>query len=185
MNRAADPFAPAVLRAVPESLGESNVLERANLFAKPVLAIDIGTHLGWALRTSTCVTSGTLNLAERARETRGDRLLRLWRWLHRIQTATPLALLAYELVQHMGTNQRLAAHCYAQFQAVVLTFAARHQIPVKEVHTGTLKKAIAGRGSFPKGQAKEAVKAAIIARGYTPDTYDEADALAVLEWATQ
>ena len=200
----ADPFAPAALNPIPRSapvggggdpsppqpplddfaeLAPSNVVARCDPEALPVLACDLGTHFGWALRTSACITSGTLNLTERARETRGDRLLRLWRWLHNVQRAQPLSLVAYELVQHMGDKQRLAAHCYAQFQAVLLMFAARNEIPVVDVHTGTLKKAITGRGSHPKGTGKDAMQAAVMALGYTPDSYDEADAIGVLHWA--
>lgn len=163
---------------------DCRILARADPNALPVLALDLGTTTGWAHRTSRCVTSGTMNWTERRGETRGDRLWRFWKWMRDTHAATPLSLIAYEMVQHMGDKQRLAAHCWAQFQAVVLTFAACKGIPVVDIHTGTLKKAVTGRGSHPKGTGKDAMIAAVRALGFAPEDHNEADALAVLHWAT-
>lgn len=177
---ARDPFAPAALRLVPESLGESHVYDRPAPGVGNVLGLDVATSMGFALRTPTCVASGVRSWTERKGETRGDRLLRFQRWLSLIHNATPLALVAYELVQFMGTNQRLAAHCYAQFEGVLLTWAARRAIPVRSIHTGTLKKAIAGSGRTDK----DGMIAAVRALGFDGvERHDEADALAVLTWA--
>lgn len=188
----ADPFAPTALRAVPEPLFHSeNVIERRDPFALPVLCLDLGASMGFAYRTSACVTSGVMNWNLRARETHGKRLLRIWRWLHAVHRATPLSLIAYEIVHHMGAKQVMAAHAWAQYQGVVEMFAARHEIRVKTVAVATLKKAITGRGSkHPRAEgqtgsdaAKEAMMAAVIAQGFKPDSHDEADALGVLLWA--
>lgn len=195
---ARDPFAPRTFAeagettAIPEP-GEKPVavhaFERANFLARedrdalPVLALDLGTNCGFALRTRAGVTSGTLNLTQRTRDTRGDRLLRFWRFLFDVQQATPLAWVAHEDVQGGGgPGQWLAAHSYAQFEGVLMLFAARVGIDVKAVHTGTLKKAITGRGAWPSGESKPALMRAVQSRGYTPSGQDEADACAVLEY---
>lgn len=146
--------------------------------ATPVLALDLGTHCGWALRTSAGVTSGRANWSERARETRGDRLLRYSRWLTSMHVCG-LGLVVYELVRGHGPGQVLAAHCYAQFEGVLLMWAARHGVPVRTVHTGTLKKAIAGAGNAKK----DAMERAVREHGFAPDSHDEADAIAILLWA--
>jgi crossover junction endodeoxyribonuclease RuvC len=166
-------------------LGEANVLARVDPFARPVLALDLGTSLGFALRTSACIASGTLKLPDRRNDHRGFRLLRLWRWLHAIHAATPLDLVAYELVQFMGPMQRLAAGCYAEYQGCVLMFCARNEIPVKSVNVATLKKAITGRGNHPKGEGKAAMANAVRGHGFTPLDDNESDALGVLIWATR
>ncbi len=179
-----DPFAPAALRLVEDQLLAANVREVHDPLSKNVLALDLGTTMGWALKTSACVSSGSMNWAQRRRETRGERLTRLWKWLHMVDRGNTLSLLAYEEVQFMQ-KAHLAAHAYAQFHAVVLLFAARKQIPVVEVHTSTLKKAVTGSGKHPKGTGKAALMAAVRALGFTPDTQDECDAIAVLHWATR
>lgn len=192
MNEVADPFAPEAIAslAVRAAKNPTKALDEANFFARedtsalPVLALDLGTACGYALRTRGGVTSGTLDLSHRKRDNaRGDRLLRFYAFLLEVNAATPLAWIAHEDVAHMGRKQMLAAHSYAQFEGVLALFAARNRVPVRPVHTSTLKKAITGRGSWPKDQSKPALMAAVRARGFTPSTQDEADAIAVLEWA--
>lgn len=191
MSAVADPFAPEALRSVPAPLFHvEHVREKRDPFALPVLALDLGESMGFALRTSACITSGTMKWPLRAREKQGDRLLRIWRWLHEIHGATPLSLIAYEVVHHMGPKQVMAAHAWAQYQGVVEMFAARQSVPTKTIAVSTLKKAITGRGTYKAegGRSasqvgKEAMMAAVRALGYHPDTHDEADAIGVLEWA--
>lgn len=161
------------------------LLERATPDALPVLALDLGTDMGWAIGTDASVASGCANWTERRGETRGGRLYRLWRCLQDTHTAERLSLIAYELVEHAGPKQRIAAHCWAQFQAVVLMFAASREIPVVGVNVSTLKKAVTGRGRHPKGTGKDAMIAAVRGLGFDPADHNEADALAVLHWATK
>ena len=185
----ADPFAPEVLNAPREwTLEAANVRAMPVEGAQPVLALDLGTSMGWALRTAACVSSGTMNWSDtRKGDTRGKRLLRFWRWLIMIQRGTPLALVCWEDAAFIGSGQKRAnmntAAAYAQFEGITQMFAARHAIPVADVHTSTLKKAITGSGKHPKGTSKDALAKAVRARGYRFDTQDEADALAILEWA--
>jgi hypothetical protein len=159
-------------------IGEANFIARPDPGAAPVLALDLGTHCGFALRTAAGVASGRLNLAERRRETRGDRLRRFDEWLA-AANACGLSLIAYEVVRAHGPGGILTAHCYGQFEAVVLMFASRRGIPVRPYAVGTVKKAATGRGNAKKPE----VGAAMRALGYTPATDDEADALAVLTTA--
>lgn len=190
-----DPFSPAALAAAGTFLAPvprdeivvnfSNFLPRPDPKALPVLALDLGTACGYALRTAGGVASSTLDLTQRTRDTRGARLMRFWRFLWDVQRSTPLALIAYEQVGHMGQGQVMAAHAYGQFEGVLMLFASRAEITLKSVATSTLKKAITGKGSWPKGEGKPRMMEAIRALGYTPDSQDECDALCVMEWATR
>ncbi|MCC6380613.1 MAG: crossover junction endodeoxyribonuclease RuvC [Burkholderiales bacterium] len=164
---------------VADPFGEHNVLQVDRVGGPRILAIDVGTSMGFALATQTYIASGTKSWTERKDETRGDRLYRFYRWLNAMR-GERLDLVAYELVRGHGPGQILAAHCYAQFEGVLLTWCARYGIPVRTVHTGTLKKAITGRGNAKKPDMLAAVRGL----GYSPDGHDEADALAVLHWAT-
>lgn len=153
----------------------TNVVARADASALPVLALDIATRCGWALRTSATISSGTQDFAERRNETRGQRLHRFVQWLGGFQS---LSLVAYERVQ--GHMQGPAQSCYAQFEGVLLYWCARRAVPVKSVPVATLKKAITGTGRATKAQMIDAMTQL----GFTPSDDNEADALAVLHWAT-
>lgn len=165
---------------VADELGHRNTADAGPYTGKAaVLALDIGTSMGWALRTGCTVVSGSKSFAQRKGETRGDRLLRFGQWLASMN-AGGLGLVAYEDVAFHGKlNGVMAAHAYGQYEGAILTFCARHQIPVRCVHTATLKKAITGKGNAKK----PAVIAAVQAHGFRPADDDEADALAVLLWA--
>ena len=148
----------------------------------PVMALDVGTSMGWALRRPGAVLSGTKSFAERRGESRGDRLTRFDMWLSG-WARQGLTLIAYEQVMFHGKfNGVLTAHAYGQYEGVILMCASRHSIPVKSVPTATLKKAITGKGNAKKagpGGMIEAIKA----RGFKPADDDEADAIGVLLWA--
>lgn len=156
----------------------ANVTEWADPAALPVLALDLATRCGFALRSSRSVLSGTEDFAERRNETRGDRLWRFQQWIAEFQRADPLSMVAYEKVQ--GHMRGHAQTCYAQFEGVLLAWCAKRQIPVRPVNPKTLKRAITGSGNADKSQ----MVAAIRAHGFAPADDNEADALAVLLYAT-
>jgi Holliday junction resolvasome RuvABC endonuclease subunit len=166
---------------IASAIGHRNTASCSAPGTARVLALDVATSMGWALRTPACITSGSISFDQRKRETRGDRLLRFDQWLHAMN-ATQLSLIAYEDVAFHGKfNGVQTAHTWGQFEGVLLMFAARKLIPVVAVGVGTVKKHATGKGNATKDQ----VRAAIKARGFTPDDDDEADALAVLGWALE
>lgn len=143
-----------------------------------MLALDLATHCGYAFQTSACVLSGTESFAERGRETRGDRLWRFQQWVAEFHRAQPLSMVAYEKVQ--GHMRGAAQSCYAQFEGVLLAWCAKRQVRVSAVNPKTLKRVIAGSGNADKSSMKAAVRA----YGFAPADDNEADALAVLLYAT-
>lgn len=164
---------------VADALGCDSYVARPSPRARPILALDLGTRVGWALRTSAGIASGTKSFSQGARESRGDRLNRWAQWLGGMNRE-PLAFVAYELVRAHGPGGILTAHCYGQFEGVLLAWAARNGIEVRPVGVSTVRKSITGKGNANK----DAAGAAIRARGFDPLSHDEADALAVLLWAT-
>lgn len=157
----------------------ANVRELCDADALPVLALDLATRCGFALRTSRTVASGTADFAERRHETRGDRLWRFQQWIADVHAAQALSMVAYEKVQ--GHMRGAAQTCYAQFEGVLLAWAAKRQVPVYPVNPKTLKRAIAGSGNADKARMVAAVRAF----GFAPADDNEADALAVLIYATR
>lgn len=146
-----------------------------------ILALDLGTTTGWALRGSDGhITSGSESFRPQRFEGGGMRFLRFRRWISEIQKSIPeLQNLYFEEVRrHAGVD---AAHAYGGFLATLTAWCEHHQIPYQGVPVGTIKKYATGKGNA----SKEDVIAAIRAHGYAPLDDNEADALALLHWAIQ
>ena len=146
-----------------------------------ILALDLGTTTGWALRGSDGhITSGCVSFRPQRFEGGGMRFLRFRRWISEIQKSIPeLQNLYFEEVRrHAGVD---AAHAYGGFLATLTAWCEHHQIPYQGVPVGTIKKHATGKGNA----SKEDVIAAIRARGHAPLDDNEADALALLHWAIE
>ena len=145
-----------------------------------ILALDLGTTTGWALRSSDgAISSGSASFRPRRFEGGGMRFLRFKRWLAEIKDMTGGidALHFEEVRRHVSTD---AAHVYGGFLATLTAWCEHHQIPYQGVPVGTIKKHATGKGNA----GKDLVIAAMTALGHAPADDNEADALALLHWAT-
>ena len=146
-----------------------------------ILALDLGTHTGWALRQRDGgIVSGTQHFTPSRFEGGGMRFLRFKHWLTEIkQTAGGIDAVYFEEVRrHVGVD---AAHAYGGFLAHLTAWCEHHSIPYQGVPVGTIKKHAIGKGNGDK----KAVIAAIKAKGFDPADDNEADALALLDWALE
>lgn len=146
-----------------------------------LLALDLGTKTGWALaRPDGHVLSGTAEFRPGRFEGGGMRFIRFVDWLTELSiSAWGYKRIVFEEVRrHIGTD---AAHAYGGFLATLTSFCEEHEIPYQGVPVGTIKKFIAGKGNADK----QAVIAAVRARGFNPADDNEADALAILLWAME
>ncbi|MFL1462455.1 hypothetical protein ACI6QG_09660 [Roseococcus sp. DSY-14] len=144
-----------------------------------LLALDLGSTLGWAVRLADgTVTSGTATFRPGRFEGGGMGWLRFRRWLDSMAaSAGPLGSIVFEEVRrHAGTT---AAHVYGGFLAHLTAWCEGSGVPYQGVPVGTIKRFATGKGNAPK----DAVIAAMRARGFTPTDDNEADALALLLWA--
>lgn len=144
-----------------------------------ILALDLGTTTGWALRTRDgAITSGIQRFRPQRFEGGGMRFLRFKRWLTEMKAHTDgIDSLHFEEVRrHLSTD---AAHDYGGFLATLTSWCEHHQIPYEGVPVGTIKKHATGRGNA----GKEEMIAAMLGRGHAPADDNEADALAILHWA--
>ena len=144
-----------------------------------ILALDLGTATGWALRTADGqLTSGTQSFKPGRVEGGGMRYLRFRRWLAEVEGSTEglTAIYFEEVRRHAGVD---AAHAYGGFLATLTAWCENHQIPYSGVPVGTIKKHTTGKGNADK----TAMVAAVRALGFSPKDDNEADALALLHWA--
>ena len=108
-----------------------------------------------------------------------DRYLRFNGWLQEIaRLGGPFHRIVFEEVRrHIGTD---AAHVFGGLLATLTAWAEMHSIPYEGVPVGTIKRFATGKGNADKA----AVIAAMKAHGFSPADDNEADALALLLWAT-
>lgn len=144
-----------------------------------ILALDLGTKTGWALRQADgTITSGTVEFKPGRFEGGGMAFLRFKKWLDEVRTfAEPLSAVVFEEVRsHAGVT---AAHVYGGFLGHLSAWSEQHEIPYQGVPVGTIKRHATGKGNASKEEVIEAMRR----KGHHPSDDNEADALAILHWA--
>lgn len=147
--------------------------------ASSVLALDLGTTTGWALRTADGrVSSGTQSFKPGRFEGGGMRYLRFRRWLTETKAAAEGIHEVHfqEVRRHADVD---AAHAYGGFLATLTAWCEHHKIPYSGIPVCVIKKHATGRGNA----TKDDMVAAMRALGHNPGDDNEADALALLQCA--
>jgi len=142
-----------------------------------ILALDLGTKLGWAVSFGgdEPPLHGTTEFRTGRYEGGGMRWLRFRKWLQGLHDEHgPLTAVYFEEVRaHKGTD---AAHIYGGFLAQLTAWCEQREVPYQGIPVGTIKKHATGKGN----SNKEAMLAAMRAKGFEPETDNDADALALL-----
>lgn len=147
---------------------------------KSILALDLGMKTGWAIKGEDgTTTSGTRPFKNGRIEGSGMPFLRFEAWLNKLNAIHPVGVLYFEEVRrHLGTD---AAHVYGGFMALLMVWAEENKIPYSSVPVGTIKMHITGKGNAGKPAVIEAVEKL----GFSPVDDNEADALALLDYAVK
>ena len=128
--------------------------------AKTVLALDLGTTTGWALRGfDGLITSGTVSFKPSRFDGGGMRYLRFQNWLSEMDRLVgPIATIHFEEVRrHIGTD---AAHVFGGLMAVLTAWAEMRGVPYQGVPVGTIKKHATGKGNASKQAMIDAARSA-------------------------
>ena len=144
-----------------------------------VLALDLGSTTGWAVRTARCrILHGTAEFRPSRYEGGGMRYLRFGKWLDQTLEITGGIDAVYfeEIRRHAGTD---AAHVHGGLLATLSSWCEQHYLPYQGVPVGTIKRYATGKGNADK----QAMIAAVRERGFDPSDDNEADAIAILLWA--
>jgi Holliday junction resolvasome RuvABC endonuclease subunit len=151
----------------------------------PVLALDLATSTGWALRERNgVVTSGVQRFELGRGESPGMRWLRFRRWVREVIVLgrlSPGGLIACE--RPLAGRRGFTAGIAIELRTILQEEAAAQQLEVTDVAPATLKKHATGRGNAkkPDMQAAAAKRWGTNAAGELQE--DQADALCVLGWA--
>lgn len=141
-----------------------------------ILALDLGTKLGWAVGYGPGdIQHGTIEFKTGRYEGGGMRWLRFKKWLNEMhdQHGPVDAVYFEEVRRHIGTD---AAHLYGGFLAQLTAWCESKSLPYQGIPVGTIKKSATGRGNAGKPEMIAAMKA----KGFAPQTDNDADALALL-----
>ena len=163
------------------SMGARPELPSTTLMDRTLLAIDLGTTTGWALKSPDgLITSGTVSFRPSRYDGGGMRYLRFQNWLAEMDRLSgPIATIWFEEVRrHAGTD---AAHVFGGLLATLTAWAELRGIPYGGVPVGTIKKFATGKGNANKAAMMTAARP----RGFSPVDDNEADAIAILLWAVE
>ena len=146
-----------------------------------MLALDLGTTTGWAMRLSDgTIVSGTMSFRPGRYEGGGMRYLRFRSWMDELRRQAPTLSAVYfeEVRRHAGTD---AAHIYGGFLAHLAAWCELRQLPYQGVPVGVIKRHATGKGNADK----QAMISAVSSRGFRITDDNEADAVAILLWAIE
>ena len=153
----------------------------SDALAHAILALDLGTQTGWALRAAEGAhSSGTVSFRPSRYDGGGMRYLRFTNWLTELdEQKGPLSAIYFEAVRrHAGTD---AAHVYGGLMATLTAWAELRGVPYEGIPVGTIKRFATGKGNASKAAVIQAMRE----RGFAPSDDNEADALALLLWAVE
>ena len=145
---------------------------------KKILALDLGTKLGWAKYDDGHINHGKLVLqtpTQRRFEGAGMKWLRLRKYLKELVGDGVDLVCLEEVRRHIGTA---AAHAYGGALAEITAFCEENAIPYQAFPVASVKKHATGKGNASKALMLEAAKS----RGWdVGDDDDQADALWILD----
>lgn len=148
-----------------------------------ILALDLGTKTGFALRRRDGrIGHGTQDFTPRKSWSEGQKWARYRAWLIETIREGQVHQVVYELViRHEVKGRPLwdAAHAYGAFQAITHMVCDSFNVDAIGVNLATVKKSFTGSGRAKKAD----MIAEANARGFRPDSDNDADALAILHWA--
>lgn len=144
-----------------------------------ILALDLGTNTGWAMRTDEgSIVSGVECFKPDRYSGGGMRFLRFKRWLTEMKQSGVSEIYFEEVRRHLGVS---AAHVYGGFMGILTAWCEHHEIPYAGVPVATIKKSACGRGNADK----PAMVAEAKRLGYDVSDDNEADAIHLLLYATK
>jgi Holliday junction resolvasome RuvABC endonuclease subunit len=149
----------------------------------PILAIDLGTSLGWALgKDGNLLASGQHELKQSTWDSGGARVLRCQHFVEDMVDLHQPAAVFFEKVEYVENTA--AAHMYGALMGAISAAFEAHQVPCIGVGTGEWKKTFTGKGNASKENVvavAQALRPHIVgrAKGGSKQS-DEADAIGIL-----
>lgn len=138
-----------------------------------ILALDLGTVTGWAIKTESGIDSGIKSFATKSHEGAGMRYLRFKKWLTEIKQCGINEVYFEQVQRHVSTY---SAQVYGGYMGTLMAWCEQHEIPYSGVPVGTIKRSATGKGNASKQDMINAAKKL----GFDVVDDNQADALALL-----
>lgn len=144
--------------------------------ARGILTLDLGRRLGWGAGVpGDRPRCGAVQLRG---EVHGEVYAALGNWLEDALAVHQPGTLVFEAPLVSGDHRGMSAARLAfGMVAIVEQFCWDHSLRCYEEHVGRTRKALLGRGNFPKGTAKIEVQRWLADRGHQVADNNAADAL--------
>lgn len=139
-----------------------------------ILALDLGHKMGYALFDGKNTLSETVK-HKNNKGGAGHQYLHFRYWLSSLGVYWD-AIYYEDVRRHLGTD---AAHVYGGYLATLQAFCCEKNIKLVPVAVGTIKKHWTGKGNANKYEMIQEARN----RGFQPVDDNEADALAILDYA--
>lgn len=173
------PRAADILNVTASMIRASAPEAKPEAHARNLLALDLGTHTGWAVRRRDgTISHGTESFSPRKSWTPGQRWLRYRSWLSALIEREQIHAVTFERVV-FGHSSASASDVYGGFRAITEMVVDAHHCTLDSVAVPTVKKHWTGSGRAKKPDMIAEARR----RGFRPDTDNAADALAILHWA--
>ena len=138
-----------------------------------LLALDLGTNMGFAIFKDGKFISGTRKLGT-YKEKFGARFHEFRTWLLNIIAKHNIEAVYFERVfRHKGVE---AAHCYGGFLYMLASVCFQQKIPCISFSVQAIKKFMTGKGNATKDEMIAAARQ----KGFNPMDDNEADAIAIM-----
>lgn len=180
---AASPFEPLLCDEHQKAYDEAE-LERGRILRqqKAVLALDLATDTGWALkRPDGRVESGHIVLTPKKTEGEGARFIKFSRFLIDTNERCEIGQVFFEDIVFNQMDQAYASQIFGGLKAVLLMFVEKRRIPIAGFAPTTVKKRFAGSG---RAQKHDMVNQCHVLGFTGVKNHNEADAIGVLHVGT-
>jgi Holliday junction resolvasome RuvABC endonuclease subunit len=140
-----------------------------------ILALDLGTVMGWAVLTpSGSIESGVFDFRPKRHQSENVRFFTFQKNLKRLYEEHAFSAVYYEAVQRHSATY--AAQVYGGFLATLHVWCQQNELPCQGIPVGTIKRHATGKGNANKLDMVNAMEK----RGHKVKDDNEADALALL-----
>lgn len=145
-----------------------------------ILALDLGTKTGWAVKDRDGqISSGTFCVTVKKNNHPATRWIEFRKHINLLLENYNVNTVIYEQVfNHAGIR---ASHVYGAYEAILVETCFIRNCELKGVGVGTVKKFATGRGNASKDQMIEAARHF----GFDPVDHNQADAIHILRYAVQ
>lgn len=144
-----------------------------------ILALDLGTNLGFAYGKKEIIKSGSINLKKLALKDQPVPFLIFSALDHIVKDFKPNLIVA-EIIRCHGSNGLKTAHFYGALLFCLKEWCYQNDVTLKFAEVMSIKKIFTGNGKASKDMMKKYAQKL----GYHTNSYDEADAIAIWTLAT-